>query len=87
MESPKADINNKKHGVFFDEAATVFEDTLSIPHSDPDHSIQAERFVMIGLSNKHQVLVVSHLYRGETVRIISARSATKREKRFYEYGN
>ena len=83
----KAEINNNKHGISFDEATTVFGDTLSITYLDPDHSIQEERFVMLGLSSKHRILVISHMYRGETVRIISARLATKRERRFYEHGN
>lgn len=83
----KADINNKKHGVSFEEASSVFGDALSITYPDPEHSIHEERFVMIGLSSKQRTLVISHLYRGETVRIISARLATKREQRFYEHGN
>ncbi|SEH05181.1 BrnT family toxin [Candidatus Venteria ishoeyi] len=83
----KAEINNRKHGVSFDEASSVFGDFLSVTYPDPDHSIKEERFVMIGLSSKQRILVVSHTYRGETVRIISARTATKREQRFYEHGN
>ena len=83
----KAAINIRKHGISFDEASSVFGDNLSITYPDPDHSIQEERFIMIGLSSKQQILVVSHMYRGETIRIISARPATKREQRFYEYGN
>ena len=83
----KAEINNKKHGISFDEASTVFGDALSVTYPDPDHSIHEERYVMIGLSNKNRILVISHIYHGETVRIISARQATKPERRFYEYGN
>ncbi|NJO17835.1 MAG: BrnT family toxin [Thioploca sp.] len=83
----KAEINHNKHGISFDEATTVFGDTLSITYLDPDHSIQEEWFVMLGLSSKHRILVISHRYHGETVRIISARLATKRERRFYEHGN
>ena len=80
----KADINIKKHGVSFEEASSVFGDSLSVTYPDPDHSIQEERFLMIGLSNKHRILVISHMYYNETVRIISARQTTKREQRFYE---
>ncbi|KOR31753.1 hypothetical protein TI05_11640 [Achromatium sp. WMS3] len=83
----KVEINSKKHGVSFEEASSVFGDTLSVTYPDPEHSMNEERFVMIGLSSKQQVLVISHMYRGETVRIISARPATKREQRFYEHGN
>ncbi len=85
--SQKAEINSKKHGVSFEEASSVFGDTLSVTYPDPQHSINEERFVMIGLSDKQRVLVISHRYCGETVRIISARPATKREQRFYEHGN
>ncbi|MCB0197044.1 MAG: BrnT family toxin [Anaerolineae bacterium] len=83
----KAEINGKKHDVSFEEASSVFGDTLSVTYPDPKHSIDEERFIMIGLSDKRRVLVISHMYRGETVRIISARPATKRERRFYEHGN
>lgn len=83
----KVEINNKKHGISFDEATTVFGDSLFVTYLDPDHSIQKERFVMLVLFSKHRILVVSHMYCGETVRIISARVATKRERRFYEHGN
>ncbi|WP_133511139.1 BrnT family toxin [Candidatus Thiosymbion oneisti] len=82
----KADINSKKHGVSFEEASTVFGDTLSTTYPDPEHSVQEERYVIIGLSSGNRILVISHAYRGETIRIISARQATKREQNFYEYG-
>jgi uncharacterized protein len=83
----KAEINSKKHSVSFEEASSVFGDTLSVTYPDPKHSINEERFIMIGLSDKQRVLVISHAYRGETIRIISARPATKRERQFYEHGN
>lgn len=83
----KAEINSRKHGVYFEEASSVFGDSLSITYPDPKHSIDEERFIMIGLSDKRRILVISHAHRGETVRIISARLATKREQRFYEHGN
>jgi len=79
----KAETNNKKHDVSFDEASTVFGDTLSITYHDPDHSDQEERHIIVGLSNKQRILVISHVYRGETIRIISARQATKQEQKFY----
>ncbi len=83
----KAEINRKKHGITFDEASTVFEDTLSVTYPDPDHSQQEERYLIIGVSSQYRVLVISHTYRSETIRIISARQATKRERIFYEHGN
>jgi hypothetical protein len=83
----KAEINRRKHGISFDEAATVFEDTLSVTYPDLDYSEQEERYLIIGVSSQYQVLVISHTYRSEIIRIISARRATKREQRFYEHGN
>lgn len=82
--SEKADINVKKHGVSFEEASTVFGDYLSFTYPDSAHSIQEERYIMIGLSNKNRILVISHTQRGERIRIISTRQATKRERDFYE---
>jgi uncharacterized protein len=83
----KAALNLAKHSVSFQEAATVFNDPLSTTFPDPDHSIGENRYVIIGLSSFRQLLVVSHTDRGEKVRIISARKATRQEKRFYEEGN
>ncbi|MCX7095162.1 MAG: BrnT family toxin [Methylobacter sp.] len=80
----KADINGKKHGVSFEEASTVFGDYLSFTYPDLAHSIQEERYIMISLSNKNRILVISHTQRGESIRIISTRQATKRERDFYE---
>ena len=83
----KADLNRKKHGVSFDEAATVFGDSLSLTIEDPLHSAGEERFVTIGDSTQGRLLVVIHTDRGDTVRIISARLATPRERKTYEEGN
>lgn len=83
----KAAQNLEKHGVSFQEAATVFNDPLSMTFPDPDHSIGESRYVIIGLSRFEQLLVVAHTDRGEKVRIISARKATRQERRFYEQGN
>jgi len=80
----KAEINSQKHGVTFDEASTVFGDTLSVTFPDVEHSIQEERYLIIGLSSKNIILIISHVYRDESIRIISARQATKREQKFYE---
>ena len=83
----KAKSNDKKHSVFFREAATVFNDSLSITFPDSDHSIGENRYVMIGVSRFGQLLVVAHTDRGEKIRIISARKATLQERRFYEQGS
>ncbi|MCA9417366.1 MAG: BrnT family toxin [Candidatus Omnitrophica bacterium] len=82
----KAAANLKKHGVSFEEAMTVFGDNYSTTFPDPDHSRGEERHLIIGFSKKERVLVISHTHRGETIRLISARSATRRERNFYEDG-
>ena len=82
----KAVQNLKKHKVAFDEAATVLGDLLSVTFSDPDHSIKEDRLVTIGMSVRGRVLVVSHTDRGERIRIISARKATRQERKTYEDG-
>lgn len=83
----KAKLNVEKHGISFQEAATVFNDPLSVTFPDPDHSIGENRYVIIGISRSRQPLVVAHTDRGEKVRIISARKATRPERRFYEEGS
>jgi len=80
----KAQQNQKKHQVSFEEAATVFGDPLSLTIDDPLHSSEEERSVTIGESARHRLLVVVHTDRGERVRLISAREATSRERREYE---
>lgn len=80
----KAEENFKKHGVYFTEAATVFDDLLSVTYSDPDHSIGEERFVIIGMSAYNRLLIVAHTDRGEITRIISARKISNPERKLYE---
>jgi len=80
----KAKSNIEKHGVSFEEASTAFRDTLSLTIDDPLHSIEEERLVLIGMSHKNRLLVVVHTERGEDIRIISARKATKIERNNYE---
>lgn len=82
----KATENLTKHGVSFSEASTVFADSLSRTIPDPLHSDEEERFVVVGESNLQQALIVVHTYRGEAIRIISARQATPRERKDYERG-
>ncbi len=83
-DAVKAAANVRKHGVDFDEAATVFADDLSATARDPDHSVAEARFLTFGMSNGNRVLVVSHTDRAGVIRIISARVATRKEKRIYE---
>ena len=80
----KAKRNLKKHGVSFEEAATVFGDPLSLTIDDPLHSKHEERFVTMGESVRRRILVVVHTERGDNIRIISARVATRRERKAYE---
>ena len=82
----KAADNVAKHGVSFEEAATVFWDPLSATGSDPDHSVDEERCVTFGVSTRRRLLVVAHTERGDTIRIISARPATAGERKIYEQG-
>ena len=83
----KSASNLRKHGVSFAEAGTVFGDELSITIPDPDHSDQEDRFITIGWSNLHRLLMVAHTERGENIRIISARELTKAERKEYEEAN
>jgi uncharacterized DUF497 family protein len=80
----KAASNLRKHGVSFEEATTAFADPLSLTIPDPDHSESEERYVLVGLSNMARLMVVVHAETGETIRIISARSASALERRKYE---
>jgi len=80
----KARRNLEIHGVSFDEASTAFKDTLSLTIHDPLHSDEEDRFILIGNSYKNRLLVVVHLERGNRIRIISARKATKKERKQYE---
>lgn len=80
----KAKRNLRKHGVSFVEAVTVFGDPLALTYPDPDHSISEQRFISIGLSSAGRVLIVAHADRGQSVRIISARKTTPRERKHYE---
>lgn len=82
----KAAANLRKHGVSFEEAATALADDLAITGADPDHSRGENRFVTFGVSGAGRLLVVAHTERGDRLRIISARPATKRERRIYEEG-
>ena len=83
-DAAKATVNARKHGVTFEEAATVFGDPLAMLMPDPAHSDDEQRYVVLGLSRRQQLLVVAFLERPPRTRIISARRATHQERRRYE---
>lgn len=80
----KAEINFKKHGILFEEAKTVFDDPFYLDFYDPEHSDDEHRYIIIGRSYKEQLLLVSYTERGDVIRSISARKATRQEKNVYE---
>jgi len=80
----KAAANLAKHKVSFEEAATVFGDPLARIVSDPRHSSEEERFVLLGLSQDQRLIAVMYVDRGEAIRMIGARPATRHERRNYE---
>jgi len=80
----KAKRNIEIHEISFDEASTVFKDTLSLTIHDPLHSDEEDRFTLIGNSVMNRLLVIVHTERGNKIRIISARKATKKERKQYE---
>jgi len=84
-DSDKAETNLRKHQVSFDEAKTVFYDPNALLISDPEHSSEEDRFIILGISNESHMLVVCHCYRenAEVIRIISARKATTNEIKQY----
>jgi uncharacterized protein len=83
-DEAKAQANQKKHGVSFEEASTVFANPLAAIFDDPDHSQDEVREIIVGHSDQNRVLVVSYTERGAAVRIISARVATPRERKDYQ---
>ena len=83
-DTAKAETNRLKHGVTFDEATTVFSDPLSMLRTDPDHSLNEQRFIVLGMSNQRRLLVVAFAERPPRTRLISARRATRKERGQYE---
>ena len=83
----KAAANVRRRRVSFNEAATVLEDPLSTTFPDEAHSEGEMRFVTVGVSQRGRLLVVAHTERNDTIRIIRARRATRREREFYEQGD
>ena len=86
-DGTKASSNARKHSVRFEEAATAFRDTLSVTVPDPDHSLDEERYLLLGMTERNRLVVVSHTERGDIIRLISARLATARERKGYEEGS
>lgn len=82
----KAKTNLRDHRVSFGEAATVFLDPLAITFPDADHSAEEDREITIGFTKHHRIVFVSHCRRGDRVRIINARRATRKERKQYEEG-
>lgn len=80
----KSKVNLSKHKVSFEEASTVFNDPLSRTFDDPDHSIDEQRFIIIGHSEKHRLLFVCHTDDEKLVRLISARDVTNAERKYHE---
>lgn len=83
-DADKAQFNVEEHEVSFEEATTVFDDSLFIIYKDPDHSIGEQRYIIIGKSKKNRYLFVSYTERGPKIRIISARELTAKERKAYE---
>jgi uncharacterized DUF497 family protein len=83
-DAQKAAANVRKHGVSFGEASGVFFDPLSATGDDPDHSFGQRRFVTFGVSSSGRLLVVAHAEQDDAIRIISARKATRAERKLYE---
>jgi uncharacterized DUF497 family protein len=86
FDPAKAQSNLRKHGVSFEEAASTYSDPLSLTIPDPDHSAGESRLVLVGLSSRERLIVVSHVDAGDRIRIINAGPATKAERRTYEHG-
>ena len=84
MGFAKARSNLAKHGVGFQEASTIFGDPLSLTIPDPEHSLSEERYITVGRAFSGKLLVVVHTERGDNIRIVSARRASRRERKFYE---
>lgn len=82
----KAKLNLERHDVSFAEAATVFDDPLSVAVPDPDHSFEEQRYIIVGSSHRVRLLIVAYTERGDHVRIITARELTRRERETYEQG-
>lgn len=88
LDENKNEVNKKKHGLSFETAQEVFYDEAAVLFDDPDHSIGEERFLIIGMLKSSKICIVSHCYRDSdsVIRLISAREATKNERKIYQEG-
>lgn len=85
-DEEKATANLTKHGVSFEEAKTVFDDSLYVDFYDPDHYFDEHRYIIIGESHQGRLLIVSYTERDKVTRLISAREVTRSEREIYEEG-
>ena len=85
-DESKAKTNMRKHNVEFNEGKTIFNDPFLLTFADMDNSDDEDRYISIGLSDRDRILVLIHTDRQGTIRIISCRKATTRERRYYEEG-
>jgi hypothetical protein len=83
-DARKAELNYRKHGVSFEEAATALEDGFAATLPDPDHSADEERFVTFGVSSRGRLLVIAHAHRGQRIRADQRPAGTAQERRIYE---
>jgi len=83
-DNEKSVLNIKKHNVSFKEASTVFKDSFSLSFYDPNHSIEEDRYILIGISQNENFLVIAYTERNDKIRIISARKGNKKERESYE---
>ena len=85
-DAVKATANVRKHGVSFEEAVSMFLDPLAVSGPDPDHSAGESRYLTFGMSSLGRMIVVSHTHRTGSIRLISARRVTRKERKLYEQG-
>ena len=85
-DAVKATANVRKHGVSFEEAVSMFLDALAVSGPDPDHSAGELRYLTFGMSSLGRMIVVSHTHRTGSIRLISARRVTRKERKLYEQG-
>ena len=83
-DEEKAKSNLANHGISFDEATSVFDDPLFLTFADPEHSLQEQRFLIMGESARGRLLVISYTDRKDITRLISVRPATRKERKAYE---
>ena len=86
-DEQKAKANQRKHSISFKEASTVFDDPFAVNFDDPDHSIEENRYLIIGLSDQSKFLFISYTDRDHKIRLISARLVSPKERRYYERKN